>query len=151
MIDLKQETLNEIRNHALAEYPYECCGIITGNRNSQRVHFCNNIQNVLHSEDPEKYPRDARTAYSIDRKEAEKIFSDAKKNGEEVIAFYHSHTDHEAYFSDTDKTVQTIFGEPEFPDAIHIVVSVINRKINDIKYFMWDREKKDFKTIDSLP
>jgi len=49
------------------------------------------MQNILHEEDPEKHPRDARTAYFIDRKEAEKVFSDAKKKGEEVIAFYHSH------------------------------------------------------------
>ena len=144
---MNKETLNQIYRHAIAEYPDECCGIVTGIKNTQRVHFCKNIQNILHSENPERYPRNARTAYYIDRKEAEKIFSDAKNNKEEVIAFYHSHTNNPAFFSDTDKEVQTVFGEPEFPDAIHIVVSVINREINDIKYFVWDRVKGDFISI----
>lgn len=148
MINLKKETLNQIYSHAIAEYPYECCGIVTGNSDTQRVHLCRNIQNILHEEDPVNHPRDARTAYYIDRKEAERIFSDAKSKGEDVIAFYHSHTDNPAFFSDTDKEVQTVFGEPEFPDAIHIVVSVIGREIRDIKYFVWDREKGDFKQSD---
>ena len=147
MIKMNKETLNQIYRHAIAEYPDECCGIVTGIKNIQRVHLCKNIQNILHSENPERYPRNARTAYYIDRKEAEKIFSDAKNNKEEVIAFYHSHTNNPAFFSDTDKEVQTVFGEPEFPDAIHIVVSVINREINDIKYFVWDRVKGDFISI----
>ncbi len=144
----KPETINEIYNHAIAEYPDECCGIVTGNRDMERVHICKNIQNILHSEDPEKHPRNARTAYFIDRKEAESIFSDAKRNEDNVIAFYHSHTDNPAFFSDMDKEVQTVFGEPEFPDAIHIVVSVIKREIRDIKCFVWDGEKGDFKQSD---
>ncbi len=147
---LKPETLNNIYSHAIAEYPDECCGIVTGNRNNQGVHRCKNMQDILHGEDPEKHPRNARTAYFIDRKEADRIFSDAKRNGEEVIAFYHSHTDNPAFFSDLDKEVQTVFGEPEFPDAIHIVVSVINRQINGIRCFVWDKEKKDFITINCI-
>ena len=147
---LKPETINEIYKHAITEYPYECCGIVTGNRDRELVHICKNIQNILHSEDPEKHPRNARTAYFIDRKEAERIFSDAKRTEEDVIAFYHSHTDNPAFFSDMDREVQTVFGEPEFPDAIHIVVSVINREAKDIKCFVWDREKRDFITINCI-
>ena len=30
------------------------------------------------------------------------------------------------------------FGEPEFPDALHVVVSIMGGKINDIKCFKWD-------------
>jgi len=143
-ITVKKETLIKICNHAIAEYPDECCGIVTGRGDNQRVHFCKNLQNLLHLEDPERYPRDARTSYFIDRKEAEAVFSDANRNGEGVIAFYHSHTDNPAFFSDIDKEAQTVFGEPEFPDAIHIVVSVIKREIKDIRYFVWDREERDF-------
>ncbi len=144
---LTKKTIEEISKHALGTYPEECCGIVTGNRNDQIVHFCQNIQNRLHAEDPEKYPRDARTAYVIDRNVAEEIFSLAKEQGKEVIAFYHSHVDHEAYFSKMDREAQTVFGEPEFPEALQLVISVRDRKIKDIKYFKWDREKKDFLNI----
>lgn len=141
---LQKSVIDKMTNHALDSYPEECCGIVTGDGQSQDVHTCQNIQNRLHQEDPERYPRDARTAYTIEREEAEKIFSLAKKVGKDVIAFYHSHTDHEAYFSKMDKEVQTVFGEPEFPEAIHIVISVKDREVMDMKCFIWDKEKRDF-------
>lgn len=134
--------------HALREYPYECCGIVTGDQRSQTVHVCRNIQNQLHAEDPQQHPRDARTAYTIERSEFDSVVSTAKNKGEEIVAFYHSHVEHEAYFSVTDVEAQTVFGEPEFPDALHIVISVMNKKTNDIKGFLWDKERKDFVTLD---
>jgi proteasome lid subunit RPN8/RPN11 len=117
---------------------------VTGDSVEQTVHFCENIQNRLHAENPESFPRDARTAYAIDRGEADEIITSTKAKGRDIIAFYHSHTDHEAYFSVTDVEAQTALGEPEFPDALHIVVSVRNRKIHDVICFQWDRGKEDF-------
>jgi proteasome lid subunit RPN8/RPN11 len=141
---LSKNVIEKMYEHALREYPWECCGIATGDEQGQTAHFCENIQNRLHKEDPDRYPRDARTAYVIHRDEADQIISSAQEKGKRVIAFYHSHVDHEAYFSVTDVEAQTVFGEPEFPDAPHIVISVMNRKIHDIKCFTWDKEKKDF-------
>lgn len=141
---MQRLTIAEIYKHALQEYPEECCGIVTGDRNKQTVHACKNIQNRLHAKDPERYPRDARTAYYIEREKADKIISYAVKSGREVVAFYHSHTDHEAYFSEEDVAAQTVFGEPEFPDALHVVVSVRRGKVHDLKCFRWDRYKKMF-------
>jgi proteasome lid subunit RPN8/RPN11 len=141
---LNKDVIDKICKQALQTYPYECCGIVTGNSISQKVHLCENIQNRLHAEDPEKYPRDARTAYFIERKEFDKIISSAKENGEYVIAFYHSHVEHEAYLSEEDFAAQTVFGEPEFPDALHVVVSVLNRKIYDLKCFKWKRDIQNF-------
>jgi len=141
---ISEKVMEMIFKHALEAYPEECCGVVTGNSYRQTVHPCVNIQNRLHAEDPEGHPRDARTAYAIDRKELEKIYSEAKKNKEEILVFYHSHTDHDAYFSDMDKEVQTVFGEPEFPDAVHMVISVRAGEIKDKKCFRWDKDKKDF-------
>lgn len=145
---IKKEVIEEIFKHAIEEYPYECCGIVTGDVNNQTIHRCHNIQNELHSQDPERYPRDARTAYTIDRKELDRIYRDAKERGEDIFAFYHSHIDCGAFFSETDVSAQTVFGEPEFPDAIHIVVSVVNKKINEMRCFKWDREKGRFIVIE---
>ncbi len=140
--------IEKIYQHALEMYPYECCGIVTGDRNSQAVHLCENIQNKLHAEDPERYPRNARTAYMINRSEADKIISFAMEQGKEIIAFYHSHTDHEAFFSEEDFAAQTVFGEPEFPDALHVVVSVMNRKLHDMKCFKWNKVIKNFTVLE---
>jgi proteasome lid subunit RPN8/RPN11 len=143
-MQINKRVTEQIYQHALKEYPYECCGIVTMEGNNQTVHICRNIQNSLHREDPERNPRDARTAYTIDRDEVDRIYSEAKKKGEEIIAFYHSHIDCEAYFSETDKDAQTVFGEPEFPDAVHLIVAVIGGDIQGMKCYKWDKEKEVF-------
>lgn len=121
---LRKNVIEKMYRHALETYPEECCGIVTGGEQNQTVHFCRNIQNRLHAEDPAAHPRDARTAYAIDRKEMDKIIALAEKNRGNIIAFYHSHTDHDAYFSETDNEAQTVFEEPEFPDALQLIISV---------------------------
>ncbi|MBI5664883.1 MAG: M67 family metallopeptidase [Nitrospirae bacterium] len=145
---LDRHIVEQIYKHAMEEYPFECCGIITGNSDKQTLHLCRNIQKSLHEEDPSRYPRDARIAYMIDRGEFNRTVSDAKEKGEEVIAFYHSHPEHGAYFSEEDHAAQTVFGEPEFPEALHLVVSVISRTVRDMKCFKWDGSVKAFRVVD---
>ena len=141
---LNKDVINTIYEHALKEYPEECCGIITGKEDRQTVHICTNIQNRMHAEDPARFPRDARTAYFIDRNEFDSIISSSLKKGEDVLAMYHSHPEHEAFFSEEDVAAQTVFGEPEFADALQVVISVMDRKIHDLKCYKWEREKQFF-------
>jgi proteasome lid subunit RPN8/RPN11 len=141
---LSQEAIDSISNHAITEYPSECCGIVTGADTVLQVHALMNIQERLHAEDPETHPRTSREAYAVDRNEVERIIGEAADRGESILAFYHSHIDCGAYFSQMDREVQTVFGEPEFPDAVHIVVAVQKRAIHEIKGYLWDKRKKDF-------
>lgn len=147
---LHRDIIEKIYTHALEEYPYECCGIVTGLVDRQTVHVCRNIQNQLHAQDPVRYPRDARTAYFIERAEFNGIVASAGARGEKVIALYHSHPEHDAYFSEDDLAAQTVFGEPEFPDALHVVVSVMNSKIQDITCLKWDRGMQEFVTVEEF-
>jgi proteasome lid subunit RPN8/RPN11 len=140
-------SIETISRQAVAEYPSECCGIVTGNASAQRVHPCRNRQDELHAKDPEQHPRTSREAYDIDRNEMERIFADAASKGEQVICFYHSHIDCGAYFSKMDKEVLTVFGEPEHPGAVHVVVSVQDRQVKEMAGYRWDGEKHDFVTI----
>ena len=119
---LTGHTIEIISKQAVAEYPSECCGIVTGNASAQRVHPCRNRQDELHARDPERHPRTSR----------------------EVVCFYHSHIDCGAYFSQMDKEVLTVFGEPEFPDALHVVVSVQDRQVKEISGFRWGGTEQDF-------
>jgi len=141
---LTPDTIRSISEHATAEYPSECCGIVTGGASVQRVHRCTNRQDELHARDPEQHPRTSREAYDIDRREMERIFADAAGNGEQVVCFYHSHIDCGAYFSRMDKEVLTVFGEPEFPEAVHVVVSVQDRQVKEIKGYRWGGKQQDF-------
>ncbi len=145
---LTRTSIDTISKQAIAEYPSECCGIVTGAGDRQRVHACRNRQDELHARDPEGHPRTSREAYDIDRAEMERIFADAAAAGEQVLCFYHSHIDCGAYFSQMDKEVLTVFGEPEFPDAVHVVISVQDRKVREIKGYRWDGAKRDFAGID---
>ena len=144
---LTQASIESISKQAVAEYPSECCGIVTGSASSQRVHPCRNRQDELHARDPEHHPRTSREAYDIDRNEMERIFTDAAAKGEQVLCFYHSHIDCGAYFSKMDREVLTVFGEPEFPEAVHVVISVQDRQVKEISGFLWDGNKQDFVTI----
>ncbi len=143
---LTPSSIEIISKHAIADYPSECCGIVTGNASSQRVHPCRNRQDELHARDPEQHPRTSREAYDIDRAEMERIFAGAAAKGEEVICFYHSHIDCGAYFSAMDKEVLTVFGEPEFPEAVHVVVSVRDGRIGEVNGYRWDGER-DFVSV----
>jgi proteasome lid subunit RPN8/RPN11 len=144
---LSPATIESISRQAVAEYPAECCGIITGTDGIQRVHPCINRQDELHALDPETHPRTSREAYDIDRNEMERIFAAAAAAEESVLAFYHSHIDCGAYFSQMDREVLTVFGEPEHPDAVHIVVSVQDRQVREINGYRWDPEENDFVLI----
>ncbi len=147
MILLAKDNLEQARNHALEEYPYECCGIIIGNpeNDQEDIHFrCTNIQNQLHEKDPKTYVRDARTAFFIDPKELMEIFKSANEKGLAVKLFYHSHPDHDAYFSEEDKRMALFDGEPTYPGAQYLVISVYNKEIKDEAFFKWSQETKAF-------
>jgi [CysO sulfur-carrier protein]-S-L-cysteine hydrolase len=145
-----KNNLVQIYNHALEEYPYECCGIIAGltyNRDKDVLFRCTNIQNKLHEMDPKTYTRDAKTAYNIDPRELFKVFREIETKGMILKTFYHSHPDHGAYFSDEDKKMALFDGEPTYPEAKHLVVSVYNKIVKDKALFGWNSKAKSFEKI----
>ncbi|MBI4379086.1 MAG: M67 family metallopeptidase [Nitrospinae bacterium] len=143
MIDTS--TIKIIYDHAIQDYPNECCGIVSGDgKGFAIVHKCKNIQNELHGKDPVRYTRDARTAYYIDPRELIDIFHDAEKKGLKIIAFYHSHPNHAAYFSQEDRDLAMFGDEPSYPDAEYIVVSLFNESVNEVASFKWDDSQRDF-------
>ena len=134
----------EISRHAEETFPEECCGILVSNGAEDHVLRLKNLQNARHASDPDRYPRNATIAYSLDEMELESKTVEAAKIGFQLKAFYHSHPNHEAYFSSEDREGATPFGEPTYPDAWQIVVSVYNRAVAHIKGFAWSDDEKDF-------
>lgn len=144
---LTQEAWMEISCHAIDSFPEECCGVILSDGKTEIVRRCQNIQNLLHRLDPGSYPRDATIAFAIDPRELESIINQAEKSGSQIKAFYHSHPNHEAYFSEEDKAFATPFGEPTYPETAQIVISVYDRLVKRISAYAWAPEKKDFVEI----
>ena len=152
MISLADDKLTEAREHALAEYPNECCGIVIGkpdHSESDQIFRCTNIQNKLHEQDPERYPRDARTAFNIAPLEWMRIDKAVQDQNLDFKLFYHSHPEHDAYFSEEDKKMALgMFGnEPTYPDARYLVISVYNREIRDQAFFEWKSESSSFEKV----
>ena len=133
--------------HGEETFPDECCGaLIVDAEDVLSIRRCTNIQNDLHREDPDKHPRDARTAYYIDPKELLAVTREVDDVGGSIAVLYHSHPDHPSYFSDEDRARAVIeeWDEPIYPDAAYVVVSVMGGQAADIKAFLWHEETRGF-------
>lgn len=116
-----RRALDTIERHAVECYPEECCGIVLDGDDVRRIR---NVQNELHARDPKAYPRDARIAYFMEPAELAAVLREVEERGRRIVLFYHSHPDHDAYFSEEDEAAATPFGEPSYPDAAQLVISV---------------------------
>ena len=137
------EELESIRAQGVEEYPFESCGVILSRGGERKLLRCRNAQNELHARDPQRHPRDARTAYYIDPKDLLRI-GDLERQGFAVAVIYHSHVDAGAYFSETDRRQALIGGEPAYPGAVYVVTSVVGGKMDAVAAFRWDTARRDF-------
>jgi proteasome lid subunit RPN8/RPN11 len=147
---LTHEELGRVRAQAEAEYPAECCGVLLARdtpASDRLLMACRNIQDELHSKDPVRHPRDSRTAYFIDPKD---LLAIGRREGQgyRVATIYHSHVDTGAYFSATDRQNALIDGEPAYPDAVYVVVSVLGGRVAAAAAFLWDASARDFVPTD---
>lgn len=143
-LTLTAKAWEELRRHAMETFPEECCGVILDKGASDQVRRCVNVQNRLHALDPQTYPRDATIAYAMDPRELQAILRESETTGARIKAFYHSHPDHDAYFSEEDKAFACPFGEPAYPDSAQIVISIYDRAVKQVLAYAWDQEKEDF-------
>lgn len=143
---LTAEEWKRVCEQAEEEYPAECCGVVMvrSDPSPERLFLrCRNVQDELHAKDPERHPRDSRTAYFIDPKD---LLAIGRREGQgyEVAVIYHSHIDAGAYFSATDKHNALINGEPAYPAAVYVVVSVMAGKVVETRAFAWEPGRRDF-------
>lgn len=144
MIHLHAETRAALCQHAEEIFPDECCGVIVTRGEQVEVQRITNIQNDMHAKDPDTYPRDATIAYFMQPKELLAVIQETEGGDAELTAFYHSHPNHDAYFSAEDK-LQAMFGdEPSYPDTDYVVISIYDREVRTINGFRWDEGEKDF-------
>jgi proteasome lid subunit RPN8/RPN11 len=128
------------------DFPDETCGFIIGRGQALEVRPIANIQNAKHAADPAAFPRDARTAFLMEPKEHLAVLKEVDQRRLELTAVYHSHPDHDAYFSATDRANACLFdpAEPDYPATLHIVLSIRAGKFAGAAAFSWDATAKDF-------
>jgi len=148
---LRQEDLEVMERHAEQEFPHECCGLVLGkpgDSSRNEVRPCGNIQEEMRRRDPDAFQRGADTGYFMDPKDLRDAFRDAAEKGLEIVGFYHSHPDHGAYWSEEDHRAAMWGDEPSYPDAFHVVISVMNGKVAGKSLFLWDAPGRRFTAVD---
>jgi len=147
-VSFDEETIRAMEQHARDEYPNECCGVVVRSGDGKEtVVRIRNIQDEMHAQDPRNYPRTARIAYTGHPNDLKAALELAERVGNVLCAFYHSHPDHEAYFSDEDVAQATPFGEPSYPDAMQVVISIYESEVRAIKAFAWNAVSATFEAV----
>ncbi len=143
---IRRASMDAIVAQAEREFPFECCGFIIGDNSVEEVRPVANIQDRMHAEDPAAFPREARTAFLMEPKAHLAVMNEVDRRKLAIRAVYHSHPDHDAYFSPTDRAQACSFdpSEPDYPDLVYIVMSIRAGRFARAAAFAWDIEKKEF-------
>jgi len=149
-VTVTPDELQEIRRHAEADYPSECCGVVLVRGGDERVLVrLRNVQDALHRSDPVRHPRDSSTAYAVDGQEWWRQVCKREDEGYHVAVIYHSHIDVGAYFSATDTQNALLGGDqPGYPDATWVVVSVVKGRADAAAAFRWSAAERSFLPVD---
>jgi len=142
---ISRQAFEAMTAQAEREFPFECCGFIIGD-GSDEVRPIRNIQNEKHAADPAMFQRNARTAYLMEPREHLAVLQEIDRRRLKLKAVYHSHPDHDAYFSATDRAQACSFdpAEPDYPETAYIVMSVRDGKFAGAAAFVWDTEQRGF-------
>lgn len=143
---INRSSMDRIIAQAESEFPFECCGFVIGGDSSEEVRPIANIQNRKHAENPAVFQRDARTAFLMDPKQHLAVMNEIDDRKLRLKIVYHSHPDHDAYFSETDRRQACSFDpeEPDYPDTVYIVISIMGGKFRRAAAFVWDGASKSF-------
>ena len=138
----RTEQLHRIVELARAAYPDEACGLFVGRSwDEARLVELENLQDRYHARDPERFPRTARTAYTMHPLR----LNEAVDEGGGLVCIWHSHCDVGAYFSDEDVRVALGGGdEPLWSGTDYLVVSCRAEGVDDLKMFRWNAAQSRF-------
>ena len=144
VIHFKSSTFESVRNEGEKAYPRECCGLLAGEKteNAFAVHAIIPMKNRMASA--------VKDRYLIDPKERSLAEETISRNGMELVGFYHSHPDHDAYFSkiDLENSEEYQFGEPWLPPTYaYLVLSVKGAKAGDSVAFIIKQGKTEIISI----
>ena len=137
MIQISRDELNQIRTHARADYPDECCGVLIGTA-GDGPRKVRRVEPVVNKRSGEA----ARRRFLITADDYRRFEQAARKARLEIIGFYHSHPDHPAMPSEYDR-------EHALPWYSYVIVSVDGRGDSDVHSWLLadDRSRFDRESI----
>jgi proteasome lid subunit RPN8/RPN11 len=118
MLTIPKHFIDEMINHAKAEAPLECCGILAGKDGAvTHIYKTKNTEN-----DPDKY--------FMEPKEQFAVIKDMRLKEIDMLAIYHSHPHSPARTSGVDINLAY------YPDAVYIIISLMDTVKPVIKGFL---------------
>ncbi len=147
-IDVPRSSLEQIFAHARESFPNECCGWITGDKDSNTA---GGVRRAVNAYEPETHPtaknRTAQTAFVISDQDLLDLNHTLDDDVRPRI-IYHSHPNGRAYFSETDKAnASDPWGDgPAYP-VQQIVVGIDGNSVVEARLFAWDDDAEDFVEI----
>lgn len=132
MIDIKKNHIDQIKEHAQKDYPYECCGILLGKFSGSEK----TVTEILEISN-EKEEENRHNRYLIPSSKILEIELYAIKNGLDIVGFYHSHPDHPATPSAFDV-------EHALPVYSYFIVSVYDTKVVNFTLSVLSHDRSKF-------
>ena len=131
--------LDEIRRHGESDYPHECCGLLIGSFGENGGKLADEILPISNArEESAKRNRFLITPEDLLRGEKH-----ARKQGRDVVGFYHSHPDHPAVPSQFDL-------DHAWPVYSYIIVSVLEGAACDLLSYELRADRSRFDAEDLL-
>jgi proteasome lid subunit RPN8/RPN11 len=128
-LEIPEDLLNRIIEHARQEYPLESCGILAGkNGKITKFYLMANAKK-------------SSSCYLVDPEEQLGVFQEIEKEGLELSAIYHSHPHTSAFPSQRD--VDYAF----YPDALILIISLMEKEVPQIGAFQIEEGRIEKKTI----
>ncbi len=126
-----------MRAHGEETYPHECCGILLGTSDSASE--SNEARRVLRAGNTRTDA--AHNRYHIAPEELIRAQRDGRREGLDIVGFYHSHPDHPARWSATD------FAEAHWFGCSYVITAVEQGRAAATNAFLLtgtDEESKSF-------
>jgi proteasome lid subunit RPN8/RPN11 len=95
-LQISQPLYDELRAHGEETYPHECCGVMLGKADGDAIQV-SALKRAGNTRTDSAHNR-----YNIAPIELVKIQREARRDGLDIVGFYHSHPDHPAQWSVTD-------------------------------------------------
>ena len=139
-IRLSQKIIGKISNHAIDEFPHECCGFLIGKFNDEQAD-ADEYVSAKNSVEENKERR-----FIIDPVEYMQVESRADAQNMSLIGIVHSHPNSPAVPSEFDRN-------HAFSGFSYIIISVMENEVKEIRSWRLteDREKFIEEHIDKQP
>ena len=112
---IARSLMEQILVHARAGYPYEVCGVLLGRNGAGE----RRVDRVVPAVNRER--ESPRVRYEIAPEDLVRIQREGRDGGREILGYYHSHPDHPARPSETDRRIAA---EGLSDGVVHVVVGV---------------------------